>query len=71
MRPGGGLQRLTTPEEGIAAIHEFLERAETVRGKPTIESFRGWYCYASYNTSHICPEWEPQVLKIKAEVENL
>lgn len=39
--------------------------------QPNIENYRARYCWAGYNESHICPEWEPRILKVKAEVENL
>jgi len=71
MKPGGGLQFYATAEEGIAAIHSFLQRAETLRGRPTIESFRGWYCYSASDPEHICRNWEPVVLRVKAELESL
>jgi hypothetical protein len=71
MKPGGGLQFYATAQEGLDAIHGFLERAETVRGRPTIESFRGWYCYSSSEPGHVCSNWEPVVLRIRAEVEAL
>jgi hypothetical protein len=70
MKPGGGLQFFATADEGIAAIDAFLARAES-RGRTTIESFRAWYCYSATGPEHICRNWEPVVLQVKAEVEAL
>jgi hypothetical protein len=71
MKSGGGLQFYATAEEGIQAIHNFLERAETIRGRPTIESFRGWYCVNRNYAGNVCPNWESTVLRVKSELESL
>ena len=56
-------------EESITDIDYFLWKHE--ENHPTIESFRAWYCYAKYNESHICPEWEPSILNIMKQLESL
>lgn len=70
MKPGGGLQRYKSAEEGIQAIHNFLENKAWNRGRLTLEKFRGWYCVNKKFPGNVCPEWEPHVKKIKAEIES-
>ena len=57
-------------EKGLMRLRLFLVKAES-NGRTTIESFRGWSCYASYTENHVCPNWEPTVLRVKAELEAL
>lgn len=58
-----GLQKFPNMESGIAAIDAFLAKGEAKH--PTIESMKGWYCASA------CTNWQPTVIKIKVEVENL
>jgi hypothetical protein len=66
----GHLLQFPSLEAGIAAEDAFLSKAES-NGRDTIEAFRAWYCYDASAADHICPNWEPTVLRIKAELESL
>lgn len=70
MKPGGGLKRYGSLEEGIADIHAHLARRES-QGLTTIESLRGRYCVDKRYPGAVCPNWEPYVKRIKAQVEAL
>jgi hypothetical protein len=59
-----------TAVEGIGAIDAFLRKAEG-NGRDTVEEFRGWYCVNRAYAGNICPNWEPTVLRVKAELESL
>jgi hypothetical protein len=59
----GGLQFYATPEEGIAAINDWLAAHEATY--PTIESLNGYYVVpASAN-------WQSVVISVKSELESL
>jgi hypothetical protein len=59
----GGLQFYATPEEGIAAINDWLAAHEAAH--PTIESLNGYYVVpASAN-------WQSVVIGVKSELESL
>lgn len=66
----GHIIRFQNLSEGLDAIEQFLANAEN-RGRTTIESFRGWYCYSASEPNHICKNWEEVVIKTKNEVESL
>lgn len=66
----GHLKSYSTLGDGIAAIETFLAQAEDY-GRNTIESFAGWYCQDATQPGRVCPNWQPTVLRIKAEVESL
>lgn len=59
----GGLAKYGSYQEGINAIHTFLEKAES-RGRDTIEELNGWYVVPASNT------WYSVVTKTKSQLES-
>lgn len=64
MRPGGGLARYNSYEDGIAAIDAFLRKAEG-SGRDTVEELNGWYVVPASNN------WLNVVIKTKQQLESL
>lgn len=67
---GGHLKTYSTAGDGLNAIEAFIAKAES-NGRTTIESFAGWYCVDTSQPHNVCPNWQPTVLRIKAQLEAL
>jgi hypothetical protein len=63
-----GLCTYTTAEEGITAIDSFLAKAER-NGRTTSNAMLDNIATPNYSENHICPKWEPTVLKVRRELE--
>lgn len=70
MKSGGeraGIRCFASILEGFQYMDGYFERLTTRKYDPrtTIESLRGYYCASA------CTNWEPAVLQVKKELENL